>query len=39
MNIPPLKSKIDPFIPLDQDPDYKPKGPDMDKIKNYKSVE
>ncbi len=39
MNIPPLKSKIDSFIPIEQDPDYKPKQPNLDKIKNYKSVE
>jgi CDGSH iron-sulfur domain-containing protein 3 len=36
---PPLRSKIDPFIPLDQDPDYKPKTADAEKIKNYKSID
>jgi CDGSH-type Zn-finger protein len=36
---PPLKSKIDPFIALDKDPDYKPKTANHDKIKNYKSVD
>jgi len=36
---PPLRSKIDPFIPLDQDPDYKPKTADPEKIKNYKSID
>ena len=35
---PPLKSKIEAFIPLDQDPDYKPKTADVEKIKSYKSV-
>jgi hypothetical protein len=39
MNIPPLKSKIDQFIPIELDPDYKPKQPNLDKIKNYKIVE
>jgi hypothetical protein len=39
MNIPPLKSKIDSFIPLDKDPDYKPKQADQEKIKNYKTIE
>jgi CDGSH-type Zn-finger protein len=36
---PPLKSKIDPFIPLALDPDYKPKTADPEKIKNYKSID
>jgi CDGSH-type Zn-finger protein len=36
---PPLKTQIDPFIPLDQDPDYKPKQADPEKIKNYKSID
>lgn len=36
---PPLSTKIDPFIPLEQDQDYKPKGPDFEKIKNYKSID
>lgn len=35
---PPLKSKIDPFIPIEHDPDYKPKQADPEKIKNYKSI-
>jgi hypothetical protein len=39
MNIPPYSSKIDPFIPIEEDPDYKPKTANMDKIKHYKSVE
>jgi hypothetical protein len=39
MNIPPLKSKIDPFIPIDKDPDFKPKQPNFDIIKDYKSIE
>jgi len=38
-NYPPLRTKIDPFIPLDQDPDFKPKQADKEKIKNYKSVD
>lgn len=38
MNIPPLKSKIDSFIPIDQDPDYKPKTADQERIKNYRSI-
>ncbi len=38
MNIPPLKSKIDPFIPIDKDPDFSPKQANMKKIKNYKQV-
>jgi hypothetical protein len=39
MNIPPLKSKIDPFIPIDKDPDFKPKQADPERIKYYKSIE
>ncbi len=38
MSIPPLTSKLDPFIPLNEDKDYKPKQADLEKIKNYKSV-
>jgi len=36
---PPLTSKIDPFIPLALDPDYKPKSGDPKKLSNYISVE
>jgi hypothetical protein len=39
MNIPPLKVKVDPFIPIDKDPDFKPKQADQERIKNYKYVE
>lgn len=39
MNYPPLSSKIDPFIPLNEDKDYKPKQPDMEKVKHYKTIE
>ncbi len=38
MNIPPLKSKIDPFIPIDKDADFEPKQANIDKIKHYKQV-
>jgi len=36
---PPLKSKIDPFIPLALDPEYKPRTADPEKIKGYVSLE
>ena len=35
MNISPLKSKIDSFIPIEKDSDFKPKQPNYDKIKYY----
>lgn len=36
---PPLRTKVDPFVALENDPDYKPKTADLEKIKNYKSVD
>jgi hypothetical protein len=36
---PPLASKIDAFIPLALDPDYRPKIGNPDKINNYISIE
>jgi len=36
---PPLTSKIDAFIPLALDPDYKPKTGNPEKLKNYKDIE
>lgn len=38
MSIPPLLSKVDPFIPLKEDKSYKPKEADLEKIRNYKQV-
>lgn len=34
-----IRDQIDPFVAIKQDPAYKPKLPDQDKIKNYKDVE
>lgn len=36
---PHIKEQIDPFVHVKDDPDYKPKLPDHDKIKNYKNIE
>lgn len=36
---PPLSSKIDPFIPLALDENYRPKTGDPEKLKHYKSIE
>jgi hypothetical protein len=38
MSFPTLASKVEPFIPLREDKDYKPKEADLEKIKNYRSV-
>jgi hypothetical protein len=38
MSLPPLQSKIDPFIPFSEDKSYKPKTADMQKISEYKKV-
>ena len=38
MSLPPLKSKIDPFIPFGEDKAYKPKTADLEKIASYKNV-
>jgi hypothetical protein len=38
MSFPPLKSKIDPFIPFSEDKSYKPKTAEMEKIRKYKKV-
>ena len=35
---PPLKTKIDSFIRIEDDSNFKPKLPDKEKIKNYKSI-
>ena len=33
-----IKSQIDPFISLKNDPDYKPKKADYDKIRDYQDI-
>ena len=38
MNYPSLRTKVDPFIRVEDDPNFKPKLPDHEKIKNYKSI-
>jgi len=38
MDYPSLKHNQEVFVPLKDDPDYKPKQPDYEKIKNYKTV-
>jgi len=34
-----IRDQIDPFVHLKDDPNYKPKTADHDKIKNYKNIE
>lgn len=33
-----IKSQIDPFIPLKDDPDYRPKTANFNKIKDYVDI-